>query len=253
MNNNSSKIENEFGKFFYTEQYMKLKNYLFNYRFRKIMVKSAFDEYSANNGLKEEAVLVDIGSGISPITPYPSKTLFLELEKKAVAFLNSQGLNAKKGDITKLPLKKISVDIIFCSEVLEHVPNYKKALSECARVLKKKGALILTVPTHMNYWKDDDDYVGHIRRFNPETLQNDIKQAGLKIKSIKPIGCPIERFLTNLTVKLARKTRGGISSNPLGNYLFYLINTLMLCLIYLGYLFNNKNNSSIILITAVKD
>ncbi|MEK6910266.1 MAG: class I SAM-dependent methyltransferase [Nanoarchaeota archaeon] len=253
MNNNSSKIENEFGKFFYTEQYMKLKNYLFNYRFRKIMVKSALDEYLARINKKENLTFVDIGSGISPITPYPNKTLFLELEKKAVDFLVSKGLNAKKGDITKLPLKENSVDVIFCSEVLEHVPNYKKALSECSRVLKRKGALILTVPTHMHYWKDDDDYVGHIRRFNPETLENDIKKAGLNISLVKPIGSPMERFLTNLTVKIARKTRGGISNNALGNYFFYLGNTLMLCLIYIGYLFNNKNNSSIILITAIKN
>lgn len=253
MNKNSLKIENEFGKFFYTEQYMKLKNYLFNYRFRKIMVGSALNEYSSFYNLNKDSILVDIGSGISPITPYPEKTLFLELEKKAVDFLVSKGLNAKKGDITKLPFKDNSVDVIFCSEVLEHVPNYKKALKECSRVLKKNGALILTVPTHMHYWKDDDDYVGHIRRFNPETLQNDIKRAGLNISLLKPIGSPIERFLTNLTVKLARKNNKNLSKNSLNNYLFYIANTLILGIIFLGYLFNNKNNSSIILITAVKD
>ncbi len=252
MNNNSSKIENEFGKFFYTEQYMKLKNYLFNYRFRKIMVNSAFNEYFSRIS-KSEPILVDIGSGISPITPYPNKTLFLELEKKAVDFLVSKGLNAKKGDITKLPLKNNSVDVIFCSEVLEHVPNYKKALKECARVLKDKGALILTVPTHMHYWKDDDDYVGHIRRFNPETLEKDITKAGLRISLIKPIGSPIERFLTNLTVKLARRNNNNISKNALSNYLFYIANTIILGIIYMSYIFNNKNNSSIILITAIKD
>ncbi len=253
MENNSNKIENEFGKFFYTEQYMKLKNYLFNYRFRKTMIKTAFNEYLAFYKLKDKSLLVDIGSGISPITPYPSKTLFLELERKAVDFLNSKGLNAKKGDITKLPLKNNSVDIIFCSEVLEHVPNYKKALSECSRVLKKSGALILTVPTHMHYWKEDDDFVGHIRRFNPNTLHNDIKKIGFNIQSSKPIGSRIERFLTSLTVKLARKTKNKISSNPLSNYIFYLINTIMLYIVYLGYLLNNKRNSSIILISAVKD
>lgn len=253
MENNVNKIENEFGKFFYTEQYMKLKNYLFNYRFRKTMIKSSFNEYISFYKLKGKSLLVDIGSGISPITPFPEETLFLELERKAVDFLNSKGLNAKKGDITKLPLKDNSVDAIFCSEVLEHVPNYKKALSECSRVLKKNGVLILTVPTHMHYWRDDDDFVGHIRRFNPYTLHNEIKSVGLNIQSSKPIGSRIERFLTSLTVKLARKTKNNISSNPLSNYIFYLINTIMLYIVYIGYLLNNKRNSSIILISAVKN
>lgn len=251
MAGNSVKIENEFGKFFYTEQYMKLKNYLFNYRFRKIMIKSTFENYISKKSDKD-LFLVDIGSGISPVTPYPNKTLFLELERKAVDFLKSKGLNAKKGDITKLPLKNNSVDVIFCSEVLEHVPAYNKALKECARVLKSGGALILTVPTHMHYWKDDDDYVGHIRRFNPDTLQNDIRKAGFGFSQMKPIGSFLERLLTNLTVKLARKNKKGISSNPLSNYLFYILNTIMLGLVYLGYLFNSSKNSSIILITAIK-
>ena len=33
------KIENEFGKDFYSPQYIKLKNQLFNYRFRKKMIE----------------------------------------------------------------------------------------------------------------------------------------------------------------------------------------------------------------------
>jgi SAM-dependent methyltransferase len=231
MLKNSQKIENEFGKFFYTEQYMKLKNYLFNYRFRKIMIKSAFKEYTSKKS-KKDLALVDIGSGISPVTPYPNKTLFLELERKAVDFMLSKKLNARKGDITKLPLKNNSVDVIFCSEVLEHVPNYLKGLKECSRVLKQGGALILTVPTHMHYWKDDDDYVGHIRRFNPDTLKNDIKKSGFGFFSIKSIGSSFERFLTHLTVKLARKNKSGLSSNSLTSYFFYIANTVLLFLIY---------------------
>ena len=37
-------------------------------------------------------------------------------------------------------------DLVVCSDVLEHVRLYRKALSEIARVLRPGGALILTVP-----------------------------------------------------------------------------------------------------------
>lgn len=253
MKSNSHKIENEFGKFFYTEQYMKLKNYLFNYRFRKAMVNKAFKSYRNKSLPISKLSLVDIGSGISPITPCSDKTLFIELEKKAVEFMRKKSLNAVKGDITKLSLQNNSADVIFCSEVLEHVPDYRKALRECFRVLNKKGIIILTVPTHMNYWKDDDDYVGHIRRFNPSTFLNDIKKIGFRVLSEKPIGSKIERFLTNLTVKIARKSSNSLSANPVKNYAFYLVNTILLFFTYIGYLFNTENSSSIILITAIKD
>lgn len=250
MEKSNTKIENEFGKFFFTEQYMKLKNYLFNYRFRKMMIKSALSKYFKSN--KINPVILDIGSGISPITPLPKETLFIELEKKAVEFLNKQGLKAKIGDITKLPINSNSTDVILCSEVLEHVPNYKKGLKECARVLKKSGILIITVPIHMKYWNTDDEFVGHIRRFNPSEIIKDIKNSGLKIKEVKPIGSRLERFFTHLTVKIARKSTNNFSSNVFKDFAFYLCNTLLLYLIYLSYIFNSIENSSIILIVAEK-
>jgi len=49
-------------------------------------------------------------------------------------------------DITSVPEKDASFDVILCSEVLEHVPDPTKALDEFARLLKPGGKLILTVP-----------------------------------------------------------------------------------------------------------
>jgi 2-polyprenyl-3-methyl-5-hydroxy-6-metoxy-1,4-benzoquinol methylase len=50
----------------------------------------------------------------------------------------------KKGDIYKLPYKTNSFDLIICTEVLEHLENPKKALTELKRVAKKY--IILSVP-----------------------------------------------------------------------------------------------------------
>jgi len=245
------KIENEFGKFFYTQQYMKLKNYLFNYRMRKLMIKRAFNKFVGPHNLGN-SFLVDIGSGISPITPFPKETLFMELEEKAVAFLKKQGFSAVKADITNLPLKPGTVDAIFCSEVLEHVPDYEKALRECSKSLKQSGKLFVTVPIHMKYWHEDDDFVGHIRRFNPDQLASDMEDAGLKVLEVKPIGSRLERFLTRYIVKVARKSGKEFSSNIVKDYSFFLINTILFGLAYIAYLFNSKKSSSIILISAEK-
>lgn len=57
--------------------------------------------------------------------------------------------NYKFGSITKIPFKDNLFDIIVCSEVIEHVPNRKKAFSEMKRVLKSGGILIITTP---NWW-----------------------------------------------------------------------------------------------------
>jgi 2-polyprenyl-3-methyl-5-hydroxy-6-metoxy-1,4-benzoquinol methylase len=46
----------------------------------------------------------------------------------------------------KLPFKDSSFDLIWCSEVIEHLDNPKKTISEFIRVLKKNGRIILTTP-----------------------------------------------------------------------------------------------------------
>lgn len=50
----------------------------------------------------------------------------------------------KKEDAQNLSFKDKSFDIVLCQQVLEHVPNPIKAISELKRVTKKQ--LIITVP-----------------------------------------------------------------------------------------------------------
>lgn len=50
------------------------------------------------------------------------------------------------GDITRLELPERSVDAILSFDVLEHVPDYKAAFSEFARVLSPGGLLLATFP-----------------------------------------------------------------------------------------------------------
>ncbi len=49
-------------------------------------------------------------------------------------------------DVTALSFDDQSLDVIISCDVLEHVPDYRQALSEFARVLKPGGRLLLTVP-----------------------------------------------------------------------------------------------------------
>ena len=51
-----------------------------------------------------------------------------------------------KLDITALDLPDASFDIIFCNHILEHVSDYKVALSELHRVIRKGGVLIISFP-----------------------------------------------------------------------------------------------------------
>lgn len=67
--------------------------------------------------------------------------------KLAVRFREWMGMRGGRSeDLTHLSFRRRSIDQILCFDVLEHVPDYRAALAECARVLKPGGALYVTVP-----------------------------------------------------------------------------------------------------------
>lgn len=49
-------------------------------------------------------------------------------------------------DIQNLPFEDESFDMIFCSHVLEHVPDDRKGMRELHRVLRRDGLAIIMVP-----------------------------------------------------------------------------------------------------------
>lgn len=51
-------------------------------------------------------------------------------------------------DLTNLPFEDNSLDLMVSSDVLEHIPDASRAFEENARVLKKGGVHLFTVPTH---------------------------------------------------------------------------------------------------------
>ncbi len=59
-------------------------------------------------------------------------------------------------DLTALSFADDSFDFLISLEVMEHIPNYREAFLECARVLRPGGKMLLSVPFHPG--------VGHIER-----------------------------------------------------------------------------------------
>lgn len=232
----------EFGRFFIERNYVLLKNSLFNYINRKNSIRIIFDKYD----LKNKQMIVDMGCGLSPVTPIPKKTLFIDISKEALGYLKKQGYQTKYGDVTKIPLKSNSVDIMFSSEVLEHVDNYKKALKEMSRVLKKNGKLILTVPCYNRYWDFDDEFVNHKRRFEPEIFKKELESM-FKIIEEKPIGSIIERIFTKMAVRLF-KNRADKKNFSYGRVIISrVVNYILFLIVKVSLLFTSKKSTSIML------
>ncbi|MDI6797670.1 MAG: class I SAM-dependent methyltransferase [Desulfatibacillaceae bacterium] len=91
------------------------------------------------------------------------------------------------GDSTCLPFEDASFDAIICAEVMEHIPDNKKAAKEIARVLKSGGVLAVSVPRYFPErvcWALSREYHsnpgGHIRIYKKREIQALIEATGLQ-------------------------------------------------------------------------
>ncbi len=105
--------------------------------------------------------------------------------RERAAELGSLGA-MNQGDAFHLPYRDETFDRIICSEVMEHVHDYRGAARELARVTRPGGRLAITIPTTTSeniYLRLGDEYFespgGHIRIFKPRQLARGLAEAGL--------------------------------------------------------------------------
>lgn len=60
--------------------------------------------------------------------------------------VQTHAMQVRNEDVTRLTFADVSLKHILCFDVLEHVPDYRLALTEFYRVLKVGGFLVLSVP-----------------------------------------------------------------------------------------------------------
>lgn len=105
---------------------------------------------------------------------------------------DSGGRLVAKADVTRLPFKDESFDVVVCSEVLEHIPENRKAVAELLRVLKPGKDMVVSVPRYFPErvcWALSEAYHnepgGHIRIYRKSELKNLLEKAGAKCWDIR--------------------------------------------------------------------
>jgi SAM-dependent methyltransferase len=84
----------------------------------------------------------------------------------------------------KVPLEDQSVDTVLSTQNIEHIFDFNFYISECARLLKPGGVLILTAPMQWRIHETPYDYW----RFTSYGLKGLIEKHDLKLESITPCG-----------------------------------------------------------------
>jgi SAM-dependent methyltransferase len=124
---------------------------------------------------------LEVAPGLRPRLPIEG-THFVDLSAPAVAKLRARGANAMLGLVSSLPFPDGMFDLVCAFDIVEHVDDDAAALSELARVAAPGAALLLSVPLHQALWTPFDDFVGHRRRYEPESLLSKLGEHGFAVE-----------------------------------------------------------------------
>lgn len=95
-------------------------------------------------------------------------------------------------DLERIPHRDSSFDVVYCSHVLEHVTDDRRALGEMRRVLKHDGWAMILVPITADRTFEDPSITDprerervfgqhdHVRRYGPDFVER-LEQSGLGV------------------------------------------------------------------------
>ena len=156
--------------------------------------------------------ILDFGAGSGALASIirnrlNSSPICIEIDSKLIMSLKKKGFIVHK-DITDL---KEKFDLIYSSNVLEHIKDDVKMLEKIKLKLKENGTLALYLPAFMLLFSDLDTTSGHYRRYEKKDLIEKLDKAGFLITNIffaDSIG-----FIASLAIRmLGWNTQTGIGS-----------------------------------------
>lgn len=118
----------------------------------------------------------------------------VDLDEAAVANARSRGLSVYCGTVHSRNYPNAQFDAITLNQVIEHVPDPIDVLSECRRILKPSGHLILYTPNSRSlghrvfgrHWRGLEP-PRHLHLFGPRSMQHAFSTAGFHKLQVRTI------------------------------------------------------------------
>ena len=102
------------------------------------------------------------------------------------------------GDALRLPIRDQCVDIVFATQVIEHVTNPHAMVQECKRILRPNGCLIISGPFYWPLHEEPYDFF----RFTKYGFEQLVKDAGFSQCQILEDGGDWAQFMLSVCLRL---------------------------------------------------
>ncbi|MDM0122293.1 class I SAM-dependent methyltransferase [Variovorax arabinosiphilus] len=118
-------------------------------------------------------------------------------------------------DAREIPYRD-EFDVIGAFDVIEHIEEDERVLSQMHAALKPGGHILLTVPQHSWLWSDADEYACHVRRYNAAELHRKVEAAGFKLlRSTSFVSALLPAMMAS---RLARRKSPGQAFDPVAEF-----------------------------------
>jgi SAM-dependent methyltransferase len=132
--------------------------------------------------------LLDIGCGTGATITHLRKygvVHGIDMSPLALGYCHERGeCRVVCASATDLPFHEGTFDIVTALDVIEHLDDDRRGVSEIHRVLKPGGTALIFVPAFQALWGPNDTQTGHKRRYQLEELRELIANGGLNIRMI---------------------------------------------------------------------
>lgn len=174
--------------------------------------------------------LVDIGCGTKPykalFVPFVDSYFGVDVEGVRDVHYGSATNADLYADCTDTKLDAESFDTLLSTQVMEHVLDTNAYLNECARLLKRGGVGIFTIPFVWQTHADPYDFY----RFTQYSIAQLFEKHGFEIVQLNPLGGAYATLIqtkiisiycrpsTNIVFRIFRTLRNAVMI-PVSNYL----------------------------------
>ncbi|RFD25307.1 SAM-dependent methyltransferase [Mycobacterium uberis] len=122
------------------------------------------------------------GYGADLIAAVACRVVAVDYDAAAVAHVRNRypRVQVMQANLAKLPLTDASVDVVVNFQVIEHLWDQAQFVSECARVLRPAGLLMVSTPNRITFSPGRDTPINpfHTRELNAGELKELLVDAG---------------------------------------------------------------------------
>jgi SAM-dependent methyltransferase len=131
------------------------------------------------------------GYGADLIAGVARHVTALDYDEATVAHVRARypRVEVRHDNLAALPLADNAVDVVVNFQVIEHLWDQPQFVSECLRVLRPSGLLMISTPNRITFSPGRDTPVNpfHIRELNAEELSDLVQSAGFAIESMQGV------------------------------------------------------------------